>query len=120
MKKYSFLALVFFFFFFQNAHACGDYLVSAQVVMKEGKSTLVINPESKSEINLNVDFKESSKLSPYLGRLIETLVRIEEAMDATRGEVQSIGSIKVLVPDPLANSKGTQMKLVNKMECKKN
>lgn len=102
-----------------NAFSCGDYLVSAQVVMKDGASSLVINPDTKSEINLKVEFKESAKLSPYIGRFIETLVRMEEAMDATRGEVISLGSIKVLVPDPLANSKGTSMKLINKIECKK-
>lgn len=102
-----------------NAFSCGDYLVSAQVVMKDGASALVINPDTKSEINLKVEFKESAKLSPYIGRFIETLVRMEEAMDATRGEVISLGSIKVLVPDPLANNKGTSMKLINKIECKK-
>lgn len=102
-----------------NAFSCGDYLVSAQVVMKDGASSLVINPETKSEINLKVEFKESAKLSPYIGRFIETLVKMEEAMDATRGEVISLGAIKVLVPDPLANSKGTIMKLINKIECKK-
>ena len=121
MKKYQLLVVFFSFtgLFTSPALGCGDYLVSAQVVMKEGASTLIINPKTKSEINLKVDFKESAKLSPYIGRLIETIVRIEEPMDATRGEVLTIGPIKVLVPDPLANTKGTQMKIVKKMECKK-
>ena len=119
MKNIKSTVLLFALASTSNAFSCGDYLARAQVVMKNGASSLVINPDTKSEINLKVEFKESAKLSPYIGRFIETLVRMEEAMDATRGEVVSLGSIKVLVPDPLANSKGTSMKLINKIECKK-
>lgn len=102
------------------ALSCGDYLVAAQVIMKDGASSLVINPGTKSEINLKVEFGESAKLSPYINRTIETLVRINEPMDATRGNAATIGSIKVLVPDPLSTTKGTSLKLINKIDCKKN
>ncbi|MBC7540885.1 MAG: hypothetical protein H7281_18840 [Bacteriovorax sp.] len=102
-----------------KAWSCGEYLASAQVIMKDGVSSLVINPDSKSEINLKVDFNESSKLSPYIGRMIEADVKIEEKMDFTRGLVASIGTIKVIAPDPLAHHKGTSLKLLKKIDCKK-
>jgi hypothetical protein len=102
-----------------KAWSCGEYLVAAQVLMKDGVSSLVINPDSKSEINLKVEFNESSKLSPYIGRMIEAEVKIEEKMDFTRGLVASIGTIKVIAPDPLAHHKGTSLKLLKKIDCKK-
>lgn len=102
-----------------GAFACGEYQARALVKMNEGQSGLVINPDTKSEINLKVDFNESIKLSPYIGRFIETLVKIEVPMDATRGEVSKLGPIKVLVPNPLASNKGTSLKPVNISECKK-
>lgn len=98
---------------------CGTYLVDAQVVMKDGFSTLVINPETKSEINLKVEFNESAKLSPYIDRMIESKIKIEEKMDYTRGIVASLGAITPIVPDPLAPSKGTKFQLLKKEDCKK-
>jgi hypothetical protein len=102
-----------------NASTCGSYLVDAKVVMKNGLSSLVINPGTKSEINLKVEFNESAKLSPYIDRFIETNVRIEEKMDYTRGVVASLGAITTIVPDPLAPSSGTKFQLLKKEECKK-
>ncbi|MDD4976456.1 MAG: hypothetical protein PHY93_19010 [Bacteriovorax sp.] len=101
-----------------QAFSCGDYLIQAEVVMKNGVSFLVINPGSESEINLKVAFKETPKLAPYIGRFIQTKIKIERPMDATRGEVASIEGIKVLVPDPLLSGKGTSMKMIKSMDCK--
>ncbi len=98
--------------------SCGTYLLRAQVLMKDGFSSLVINPGTRSEINLKVEFSESSKLSPYIGRLIETKGKIEEKMDHTRGVVASLGPISPLAPDPLSQSKGTKMELLKKEDCK--
>lgn len=97
--------------------SCGTYLVQAQVVMKEGFSTLVINPGTKSEINLKVQFNESAKLSPYIDRFIETKATIEEKMDFTRGVVASLGEIKELVPEPLSTSRGTKFQLLSAKAC---
>lgn len=102
-----------------HASSCGDYLVAAEVKMINGLSTLVVNPGTKSEINLKVEFNESAKLSPYIDRFIEVVASMEVPMDETRGSVTTLGTIKVLPPNPLATSKGTSMKLINKMECKK-
>lgn len=99
--------------------SCGSYLVNAQVVMKNGLSSLVINPGTKSEINLKVEFNESAKLTPYINRMIETKVKIEEKMDYTRGTVASLGPITVIAPDPLAPSKGTKFQLIQAEDCKK-
>lgn len=99
--------------------SCGTYLVNAQVIMKNGLSSLVINPGTKSEINLKVEFNESAKLSPYIDRLIETKVKIEEKMDHTQGVVASLGQITPLVSDPLSPSKGTKFQLIQKADCKK-
>lgn len=119
MTIYRFLALILTLSTSPLAFSCGDYLVSAEVIMKDGASSLVINPGTKSEINLKVEFNESAKLSPYIGRLIETMGRMEEPMDQTRGVLVTLGSIKVLKPDPLSTSKGTSLKNINKMDCKK-
>lgn len=99
--------------------SCGTYLVDAQVIMKNGLSSLVINPGTRSEINLKVEFNESAKLSPYIDRFIETKVKIEEKMDFTRGVVASMGPITAIVADPLAPSKGTKFQLLKKEDCKK-
>lgn len=119
MKKFKLLTAFICLTSSSLALSCGDYLLKAQVIMKGGVSSLVVNPGTKSEINLKVEFKESSKLSPYIGRLIETTAKMEKEMDKTIGEVTALGPIKVLVPDPLANAKGTSMQLINKMECLK-
>ncbi|MFA6237572.1 MAG: hypothetical protein WC635_09620 [Bacteriovorax sp.] len=102
------------------ALSCGDYLIKAQVIMKDGVSSLVVNPGTKSEINLKVEFKESSKLSPYIGKLIETTARMDKEMDETLGFLATLGPIKILVPNPLANAKGTSMNIIKKTECIKN
>jgi hypothetical protein len=101
------------------AWSCGDYLIRANVVMKNGVAGLVINPDTQSEINLKVKFDESSKLSPYVGRMIESTVTIPKKMDFTQGVVSSIGGILVIAHDPLAPSKGTSLKLVKVRNCKK-
>lgn len=98
--------------------SCGTYLLRAQVMMKDGFSSLVINPGTRSEINLKVEFNESAKLSPFIGRLIETKGKIEEKMDHTRGVVASLGPISPLSPDPLSQTKGTKMELLTKEDCK--
>lgn len=114
-----FLLSLFLIIFSSSAFSCGEYYTAAQVVMKDGLSTLVINPDTKSEINLKVEFNESGKLSPYLNRFIEAKVQIEEKMDFTRGVVSHIDDIKVIVPDPLAQAKGTKLTLLKKADCKK-
>lgn len=119
MKKSSVLFFVIFVLPNFNVWSCGDYLASAQVKMRDGVSGLVINPDSLSEINLKVEFQESSKLSPYIGRMIETEIVIREKMDFTSGLVASIGKIKVTTPDPLAHHKGTSLKLIKSFDCKK-
>ena len=86
--------------------------------MKKGRASFVINPQTQSEINLAVEFQESSKLSPYIDRFISTTVLIDKPMDATIGLVKSIGSIKELPPNPLANGMGTKMELIKKIDCK--
>lgn len=85
--------------------------------MKDGFSSLVINPGTKSEINLKVEFNESAKLTPYIDRLIETHAKIEEKMDYTRGVVASLGPITPIIPDPLSPSKGTKMELIKSEKC---
>lgn len=100
-----------------QAGDCGDYLIAAEVKMINGLSTLVVNPGTKSEINLKVEFNESAKLSPYIDRFIEVVAKMEVPMDETRGSVTTLGTIKVLPPNPLATSKGTSMKLINKRDC---
>jgi hypothetical protein len=102
-----------------SAWSCGDYLVKAQVVMKNGVASLVVNPETQSEINLKVKFSESSKLSPYIGRMISSKVTIPEKMDFTQGIVTSIAEITTILPDPLAPGKGTSLKLIKIRNCKK-
>lgn len=97
--------------------SCGTYLIEAQVVMKDGLSALVINPGTKSEINLKVRFNESAKLTPYIDRFIETKAVIEEKMDYTRGVVASLGEIKEILPEPLATSKGTKFQLLSAKAC---
>jgi len=67
---------------------------------------------------LKVEFNESAKLSPFIGRLIETKGKIEEKMDHTRGVVASLGPISPLSPDPLSQTKGTKMELLAKEDCK--
>lgn len=99
--------------------SCGTYLVKAQVIMKDGLSSLVINPGTKSEINLKIEFNESAKLTPFINRLIETNAKIEEKMDYTRGVVAGLGPINSIVPDPLSPSKGTKFELVKEEKCKK-
>lgn len=120
MKNIKSLILLLAVAYPVSALTCGNYLVKALVVMKDGVSSLVINPDTKSEINLKVEFNQSAKLSPYIGRFIETQLTITRPMDATRGEASTLGSIKVLTPDPLANNMGTSMKLIKKMNCSKN
>ncbi|MGZ3788645.1 MAG: hypothetical protein ACXVLQ_08990 [Bacteriovorax sp.] len=118
----KFLKLVLFITLITNApHAfsCGEYLIKAEVVMKNGLVFLVINPETKSEINLRASFKETPKLAPYIKRFIEAKIKIEKPMDATRGEVESIEGIKVIVPAPLMSGKGTEMKMIKSMDCKR-
>ena len=122
MNKCSFRNTLFALIFTlaNTAYAtCGDYYAAAQVVMKNGISALVINPGTISEINLKVEFGESSKLSPYIGRLIETEVKIEEKMDYTKGLVSKIGEIKIIAPAPLSPGAGTSFKLLKKINCRK-
>lgn len=102
-----------------TAWSCGEYQVKAQVIMKDGVSSLVIYPGTISEINLKVEFNESAKLSPYINRVIEAKVTMEEKMDFTRGNVSKIENIKVIVPDPLAADKGMSLKIIKKTDCKK-
>jgi hypothetical protein len=97
--------------------ACGDYLIDAIAVMKEGFPALIINPGTKSEINLKVEFAETPKLSPYINRLIEVSATMTKPMDYTQGEIAKLAKIKVLVPDPLAQGQGTKMTLIKKAKC---
>lgn len=101
-----------------QAYACGDYQVSAQVLLKEGDFSLVVNPGTLSQINLKVDFEESLSLSPYVGRIIGAKIHVDQ-MDNTLGQVSSVSGIKALISDPLLNNKGTSMTLVKKSDCKK-
>ncbi len=114
-KLFLFLCLIFSV----NAWACGDYDVRALVVMKDGFAGLVINPKTKSEINLKVEFNESAKLSPYIDRFIEAQITITDKMDFTMGTASTINNIKVLVPDPLAQGSGTKMTQTKASDCKK-
>ena len=118
MKK-IFLYSLFAFVFSHAAFSCGEYLVRAQVTMKNGISGFVINPGSKSEINLRPEFNESAKLSPYIDHMIEAKVRIDEQMDFTVGKVALIEDVKIIAPDPLAPGKGTKLTVLKKVECKK-
>ncbi len=86
--------------------------------MKDGLSTLVINPGTKSEINLKIEFNESAKLTPFIDRLIKTNATIEEKMDYTRGVVAALGPITAIVPDPLSPSSGTKFDLLKEEKCK--
>ena len=99
--------------------ACGEYFARALVLMKNGISSLVINPKSISEINLIVDFDESLKLSPYVGRTIETHITILKEMDKNKGYVSSIADIKAVASNPLSNSKGTSLALLKSLKCQR-
>ncbi|MDO9183478.1 MAG: hypothetical protein Q7U04_13775 [Bacteriovorax sp.] len=103
----------------QNTFACGQYGVTAKVMMKNGFAGLVIYPGTKSEINLQLEAGESLKLSAYINRTIKTSVMIEKEMDHTLGSVASLGPIEVVAPDPLANDKGTRFELLKNIDCKK-
>lgn len=105
--------------FSQSAFSCGDYLVRAQITMKNGISGFVINPGTRSEINLKPDFNESAKLSPYINRMIEAKIRIDEQMDFNIGKVEHIDDIKIIAPDPLAQGKGTKLTVLKKADCLK-
>jgi len=102
-----------------SAFPCGVYNIAAKVVMVDGFSTFVINPKTKSEINLKVEFNESAKLTPYIERIITARVKIDEKMDFTRGKIAKIESLKEIPPDPLANDSGTYLKQINEEKCKK-
>lgn len=116
MKKILLTAL---FLISSVAWPCGQYKVKALVKMKDGVSNLVIHPGTISEINLNFDFNESAKLSPYIGQVIEAKVTMEEKMDFTKGSVTKIENIKVIVPDPLAQDQGMVLKIIKASDCKK-
>jgi hypothetical protein len=116
--KIALISLFSFISFMQKSYSCGQYNVSAAVIMKEGYPSLVINPGSKSEINLTVEFAQTSKLAPYIGRSINTLVQIDKEMDNTIGVINKIGEIKVIPPDPLAPHLGTSFNLIEKSRCK--
>ncbi len=97
---------------------CGDYQAVAKVEMTAGQIALLINPSSKSEIYLRVEFPEQSKLSPYINRFISSTISISQEMDFTRGVVSKIENIAEAIPDHLATSKGTKLKLIKKFKCK--
>jgi hypothetical protein len=118
MKKKLLIAALFSTLFINKLYACGEYKAHALVVMKNGESMLVINPETKSEINLKVAFDQLGKLSPYIGRTIETKIVISK-MDYTRGFVKSMGEIKVILTDPLSQTKSTKLELILKKACVK-
>ncbi len=104
--------------FIQNAFSCGLYSVASKVIMKDGKPCLVVNPGTKSEINLTIEYSETSKLVPYVGRSIKTKVQIDKEMDNTQGIVNRIGEIQVIPPGPLAPNLGTSFDLIEKTKCK--
>ncbi len=118
MNKFK-LIILSMTLFSSSAWSCGEYLVKAQVSMKDGLSSLIVYPGTISEINLKIEFNESAKLSPYINRVIEAKVTIEEKMDFTRGNVSKIENIKAIVPDPLAPDKGMGLKLIKETDCKK-
>ena len=54
----------------QPAHPCGEYRTIAKVTMREGAPSMIVYPDSKSEIFLKANPIESTKLAPYLNRYI--------------------------------------------------
>ncbi len=110
--------LVFFSILFSpKVFSCGDYLIHAEVKLKDGGFFLVINPQTQSEISLQVIFNEAPKLAPYKNRFIETIGTLNKEMEFNKGNISKLDSIKVLVPDLLASDKGTSMKLVRSQDC---
>lgn len=108
MKSFVLFFLILLALTEASFSSCGTYHIKALVVMKDGFASLVINPGTKSEITLKVEFNESAKLSPYINRLIETTARLQGPMDETRGLISSLGPIEALASDPLSPSKGTK------------
>lgn len=114
------MALVATINFAQLAFPCGQYIIGAKVKMMNGLSTLVVYPNTDSEINLKVDFNESIKLTPYLKRTVEVRAKINEEMDFTIGKIAKIESIKEILSDPLASDSGTYFKQSKIENCLKN
>jgi hypothetical protein len=117
MTFYKNLIIFIILIFSLKAFSCGEYLLHAEVKMKDGGFFLVLYPQTQSEIYLLASFSEAPKLAPYKDRFIETMVTIHKEMEFSKRSISKIDSIKVLVPDPLASGKGTSMKLIKPQDC---
>jgi uncharacterized protein (DUF362 family) len=51
--------------------------------------------------------------------VVMAAIKMIKEMDRTRGDIESLGPITALVPDPKLIDQGTSMKLVEKSDCKK-
>lgn len=100
------------------SYSCGNYKTVAKVIMREGSPSLIIYPESQSEIFLKVELLESAKLAPYLNRYIMADLLILKKNDNTRYNVEKINNIKITIPKLLSSKKGTGLSLIKPSVCK--
>ena len=115
--KYIISSLLFGALITNDALACGGYETIGKVMMKDGVSGLVIYPDTKSQIDLRVEFNESTKLSPYIDTFIKAKISVEQ-LDLTFGYVTKISDITSTLPNQLATDKGTKLKQLTKAPCK--
>ncbi len=115
MKKIIFSM---FFLLTVNANACGSYLILAKVKFNKGLPYLVINPDTQSQIRLDLDFKQTPKLSPYIDNMISANV-VVSSIDGTMAVVSLITKIKRVYTDGLGGSQGTFIRALKVTKCEK-
>lgn len=100
-----------------SAVECGRYTIDG-VVRKNPHHglILVVNEKSKSENKLTFKSGELSKVALYIDKSI-SMEAVILKIDGTRGEVSSIESVKLRLPDPLHPDLDGGFILRKKMEC---
>ena len=96
---------------------CGSYSIDG-IIRKNPPTSLVliVNEKSKSESKFTIKSGELSKVALFVDRAISmqaTVIKI----DGTKGELSSIGPIKLRIPDPLHPDLDNGFILKKKMEC---
>ncbi len=100
-----------------RVYSCGYYAVSAQVKLFNGYPYLVIYPATQAEIKLQVEFKQTPKLSAYIDQTISAKVYLS-AVDGRVGSVAKIEDIARVYPEALSQRQGTGIEPVKLERCK--